>query len=166
MKTKIAVIAVNPNCERRESKLRGFLSRELRLYDMQMIRFHSDDISDMIEEAKKKTDITILVFDAVEGMNIHFATAGRELYENEVLPILLITNCNPEDEYMINKAKTSLGEIWLTENSELNPDSLNFNYLFFSYDKMAIDYFPETESNGIDILIKEINHLMYRNSFN
>jgi len=50
MKTKIAVIAVNPNCERRESKLRGFLSRELRLYDMQMIRFHSDDISDMIEE--------------------------------------------------------------------------------------------------------------------
>ena len=78
--------------------------------------------------------------------------------------ILLITNCDPEDEYMINRANASLGEIWLMENPELQPYEINFNNLFFSYDKMSVDYLPEVEENGIGILVKEIRDLIHQNS--
>ena len=162
MKTKIAIIAVNPESTRRESKLRGFLSRELKNYDMQIIRFHSQDIEDIVKEAGERADATIIVYDAEEGMNICFATAGRELYHNDIKPLLLITNCDPEDEYIINHANASLGEIWLMENPELQPYEINFSNLFFSYDKMSIDYLPEVEENGIGILVKEIRDLIHQ----
>lgn len=165
MNTKIAIIAVNPESAKLESKLRGFLSKELKDYDMQVIRFHSQDIEDMVKEAKDRADLTIIVFDAEEGMNIRFTTAARELYYNDINPILLITNCDPENENMINSANTSLGEIWLMENPGLDPYELNFHNLFFSYKKMTVDYFPETEESGIKILIKEIKNLLRRDRF-
>ena len=165
METKIAIIAVNPESESSEEKLKNFLSKELKKYDMQMLELHSQDIEGMVEESKEKADVTIIVFDAEEGMNICFAEAGRELYYNDIDPILLITNCDPENENMIDSANASLGEIWLMENPGLDPYEMNFHNLFFSYEKMAVDYFPEVEERGITILIKEIKNILRCNSF-
>jgi len=152
---KIALIAVNEHCENREEHLINYITKMTSSFDIQVIDFTNKSIDDMIKLAKAKADRTIIVFDAIRGMNASFAYAARKLYEEHIHPILLISNSDSENAD-ISSANTSLAEIWCLEDPSLESWDLNFHNIYFSYNKMGIDTSEKVETDNIDALIKII----------
>ena len=154
---KIALIAVNEHCEKREECLKEYITKKIASYaGYEVIDFTDLSIDEMVELAKEEADRTIIVFDAVRGMNLSFAYAARKLYEKEIHPILLISNSDKENAD-ISSANTSLAEIWSSEDPSLESWDLYFHNLYFSYNTMGIDTVAKVESDNIDNLIKFIS---------
>ena len=154
---KIAVIAVNEHCEEREDRLKEYIAQKMVTHlDFEVINFADLAIDEMVNKAKEEADRTIIVFDAVRGMNTRFSYAATKLFENEIHPILLISNSDNKNAD-ISSANTSLAEIWSFEDPSLESWDLNFHNLYFSYETMGIDTSPEVKNDNIDALIKLIS---------
>ena len=150
---KIALIAVNEDCENRETYLRDYLTGKIALYsECEVLDFSNLSIDEMVELAKKEADKTIIVFDAVRGMNTLFAYTARKLYEADLRPILLISNSDSKNAD-IASANTSLAEIWSLEDPSLESWDLYFHNMYFSYNTMGIDTTAEVETDNIDALM-------------
>lgn len=154
---KIALIAVNDDCEKKEESLKNDLTNKIASYSgFEVIDFNHLSLDEMIILAKKEADKTIIVYDALRGMNTRFAYAARKLFEENIHPILLISNSDHKNAD-ISSANTSLAQIWRNEDPSLENWELNFHNLYFSYDTMGIDTFAEVETNHIDALMKLIS---------
>ena len=63
---KIALIAVNEHCEKREECLKEYITKKIASYaGYEVIDFTDLSIDEMVELAKEEADRTIIVFDAV-----------------------------------------------------------------------------------------------------
>ena len=154
---KIALIAVNEHCEKREKTLKEYLTRKMASYSgVEVIDFTNLSIDEMINLAKEEADRTIIVFDAERGMNTMFAYAARKLYQEDIHPTLLISNSDNENAD-ISSANTSLAEIWSSEDPSLESWDLNFHNIYFSYTKMGIDTSAKVETDNIDAFLKLIS---------
>lgn len=153
MKT-IALIAVNAKCHEREEILKDFVQRHLAENGIEVLNFKDHQISEMVKKARE-ADKTFIVFDAKEGMNPTFSYAATELYKQNVKPVLIISNVDAKDAN-VEYAKNALAEIWAMENPELETWDLNFDNLYFSYEKMGFDTVPEVTNEGIKVLIDTI----------
>ena len=151
----IALIAVNADSQEHEKNLKEFVHKQLAEHDIKVLNFESHHISDMGKEAKEKAEKTFIVFDAKEGMNPTFAFAAAELCKQNVKPTLIISNIDAEDAD-VEHAKNALAEIWAIENPELETWDLNFDKLYFSYDKMGFHTEPEIAETGVEVLIDTI----------
>lgn len=154
MKT-IALIAVNANCHEREENLKDFVQRQLAENGIEVLKFKDHQISEMVKKARDEADKTFIVFDAKEGMNPTFSYAATELYKQNLKPILIVSNVDAEGAN-VEYAKNALAEIWAMENPELETWNLNFDNLYFSYEKMGFDTVPEVTNEGIEVLIDTI----------
>ena len=154
---KIALIVVNENCEEKEENLKDYIANKVASYSgFEVLDFTNLSIDEMIELAKEEADKTIIVFDAERGMNTRFAYAARKLYEEDIHPILLISNSDNKNAD-ISSANTSLAEIWSCEDPSLESWDLNFHNIYFSYNTMGIDTSAKVETNNIDVLMKLIS---------
>lgn len=154
---KIALIAVNEHCEEREDRLKEYIARKMATHlGFEVINFADLTIDAMVNKAKEEADRTVIVFDAVRGMNTKFSYAATKLFENDIHPILLISNSDNENAD-VSSANTSLAEIWSFEDPSLESWDLNFHNIYFSYETMGIDTTPEVENDNIDALIKLIS---------
>lgn len=153
---KLALIAVNEHCEEREEYLKDYITKKMASYSgVEVIDFSDLSIDGMIKLAKEEADRTIIVFDAVRGMNTRFAYAASKLYEEDIHPILLISNSDNE-KADISSANTALAEIWSGEDPSLESWDLNFHNIYFSYNTMGIDTSANVETDNIDALMKLI----------
>lgn len=153
---KLALIAVNENCGKREAKLRKCITRKVAAYPgFGVIDFADLSIDGMIRLTKEEADRTILVFDAEKGMNPPFSYAASKLYEEGIRPILLISNSDHENAD-IPAADISLAEIWSCEDPSLESWDLYFHNLYFSYNTMGIDTTAKVETDNIDALMRFI----------
>lgn len=153
---KVALFAVNEDCEEREERLRDYITKKAAAdYGDDVIVFSDCSIDRMVRLAKEEADRTIIVFDAVRGMNASFAYAARKLYAEDIRPILLISNSDQTDAD-ISSADIALAEIWSSEDPSLESWDLYFHNLYFSYDKMGIDTSAKAETDDIDVLMKAI----------
>lgn len=144
---KVAIIAVNEGCEEREKWLQSYLAEKLAIHkEVELMNFSNLSVDKMIQQAQE-ADRTIIVFDAVRGMNSMFAHAATELYRNNIKPILLIANCEFADE----TAEKSLVNIW---SHEANFESwqLKHKTLYFSYEKKVINLVQSTKNEKLDVL--------------
>lgn len=151
----IALIAVNANSHEREEALKEFVHKQLAEHDIAVLNFETHHISEMVKEAKEEADMTFIVFDAVEGMNPTFSHAATEMYKIGLKPILIVSNVDAEGAD-VEYAKNALAEIWSMENPELETWDLDFNNLYFSYEKMGFDTVPEITEVGAQVLIDAI----------
>lgn len=153
---KIALFAVNDCCEIRERSLKAYITKEMASYlGFEVMDFTGLSHDEMVDLAKEEADRTIIVFDAVRGMNLGFSHAASKLHGAGIHPILLISNSDHQNAD-ISQADTSLAEIWSLEDPTLESWDLNFHKLYFSYDKMGIDTTAKVETNNIEALMKFI----------
>lgn len=143
---KVCIVAVNEGCEEREKNLFEFLSNELKQRGIETV----DSTS------YKDANRTVLVYDARTGTNPPFSAVAKELYRAKIKPILLTTRAVKDEDY---KAYEEVGNLWLYENPKLQPLDLYFDRLFFLYEKMSFESYPESgEYLDIDALIEELNN--------
>lgn len=154
MKT-IALIAVNEDCYEREKIMKDFVQKQLAKNHINVLKFNTHQISEMVKEAKKEADKTFIVFDAKEGRNATFSYAAAELYKQNLKPVLIVSNSDAEDAN-VEYAKNALAEIWSMKNPELETWDLDFDNIYFSYEKMGFDTMPEVTETGIQALIDAI----------
>ena len=154
----ISIIAINDNCEEKETKLKEFFKNKFEnipKYDF--MDFKTNKLDDIITETIEKADQTILVFDAVEGFNPSFSYVARKLLRNDIKPILLISDSDNKNADL-KTADYALSEIWSNECPWLDEDSLYFNNLYYSYTNKAVDIVPEVEANDdISVLIEKLD---------
>lgn len=154
---RIALIAVNEHCEKNENWLTDYIAKKMVTHQgFEVINFDNLTIDEMVNKAKKEADRTVIVFDAVRGMNSKFSYAATKLYESDIHPILLISNSDKQ-KADISSANTALAEIWSFKDPSLESWDLNFHNIYFSYETKGIDTSPKVETDNIDALIKLIS---------
>lgn len=154
---RIALIAVNEHCEKNENWLTDYITKKVATHQgFEVINFANLTIDEMVNKTKKEADRTVIVFDAVRGMNSRFSYAATKLYENDIHPILLISNSDKQ-KADISSANTALAEIWSLKDPSLESWDLNFHNIYFSYETKGIDTSPNVETDNIDALIKLIS---------
>lgn len=154
---RIALIAVNERCEKREARLRNYITKKVASYSgYEVIDFQNLSVDQMIQLAKEEADRTVIVFDAERGMNTRFSYAASKLYEADIHPILLISNSDHKNAD-ISSANTALAEIWSLEDPTLESWDLNFHNLYFSYRTMGIDTTATVETDNIDAFMNLIS---------
>lgn len=148
---KVALLAFNEGCEEQEKWLQSYLAEKFAIHkEVDLLILQDVVIDKVIDQVEKEADRTILVFDAVRGMNSMFAEIASKLCRIGIKPILLITNSDNELAD-IKSADNALSEIWSHENQKLETWQLKQETLYFSYEKQAIDNVPEIKENKFNL---------------
>ena len=87
----------------------------------------------MVLQAKEDAYKVVLAIDAVMGQNPTFSRIGRMFFENNIRPIVLITNFDlPNAD--VDSAERALGDVWALEDDSLPLSHYKFLTAYFSYD--------------------------------
>lgn len=156
MNRSVAILAVNEDQEEYERIVFHFLKKTLQEHDICTVNdFEENNIGREIENAAGKTEIFIIISDAVRGKNPFFSFAARELYRRNIRPIVLVSNIDdPEADPLM--AAGALEEVWLLEDPQLESWNLNFDTVYLSLERKITYISPENEQEGISALLELI----------